>query len=111
MKAVKTRVASYATGGAIADAVADYALALVREECIDTVEFPFVNDDGAVRRVRLIIGWRMEVDVVTRDGGPAEPTDAALIEELQMRALVLPSCGDDPIAGVHLGENSLIDEW
>ena len=102
MKALTTRVGTYVTGDAVADAVLRYALALARMHALDLVEIPFRSAGGAVSRVQFRLGWLVDMDVVSQ-GGPAESEliDGAVITELRARELSLHPNGN---ASLRTGE-------
>ena len=95
MKALTTRVGTYVTGDAVADAVLRYALALARVRALDVVEIPFRAASGAVSRVQLRLGWLVDLDCVSEGGLPErELTDGILITDLRARELALHPSGD-----------------
>jgi hypothetical protein len=90
MKALSTRVGTYVTGDAVADAVLGYALALARVQSLDLVEIPFRAANGAVSRVQLRLGWLVDLDCVSHGGLPeSELIDGNLIADLSARVLAL----------------------
>lgn len=97
MKALTTRVGTYVTGDAVADAVLNYALALARAGSIDLVDIPFRTASGVVSRVQLRLGWLVDMDSVS-EGGSAENelTDTALLADLRTRERALRPRGDAP---------------
>lgn len=66
MKMLTVGGGSYLTGSAIADAVLRYGLALAKRRDIDLVEIPYLTGGGAIRRAEFTIGWRHNVQAVTR---------------------------------------------
>ena len=90
MKALTTRVGTYVTGDAVADAVLSYALALARAQALDLVDIPFRAASGAVSRVQLRLGWLVDLDCVSHGGLPeSELIDGNLITDLSARELAL----------------------
>jgi hypothetical protein len=74
MKLLTNSNGSYLTGDEIADAVLHYGLLLTRRHDVDLVNVPFVDNDGAVHRVELTIGWQSQTTAVSNTG----PTDELL---------------------------------
>jgi hypothetical protein len=66
MKMLTVGGGSFLTGSAIADAVLRYGLALAKRRDIDLVEIPYLAGGGAIRRAEFMIGWRQNVQAVTR---------------------------------------------
>lgn len=102
MKALTTRVGTYVTGDAVADAVLEYALALARARQIDLVDVPFRAADGEIARVRFRIGWMTDVDAVADGRRGPEVTDDAATAELRARERALHPHGDAPFAADEL---------
>ena len=98
MKTLENRAGAYLTGDEIADAVMEYSGALVQEQLTEVIEIPFVAKPGLIRRVRLLIGWRTEVNAV-KDGDGSDLQDAELIDALHQKTerLRTPS-GDAPFS-------------
>lgn len=95
MKALTTRVGTYLTGDAVADAVLSYGLALARAQKVELVDVPFRGAGGEVSRVRFRLGWLVDVDSVTHGGdAEGELLDAGLVSELASRERELRPHGD-----------------
>ncbi len=95
MKALTTRVGTYLTGDAVADAVLTYALALARAQKLDLVDVPFRADGGAESRVQFRLGWLVDVDAVSHGGdADRELVDPALVTDLTARERSLRPTGD-----------------
>jgi hypothetical protein len=69
MKLLTNRNGSYLTGTEIADAVLRYGLALAKRQDVDIVDVPFVDSEGRIRRVELMVGWHSDT-TATSDSGP-----------------------------------------
>lgn len=112
MKALTTRVGTYVTGDAVADAVLSYALALARRQRLDLVELPFRAAGGEVSRVQIRVGWMVDVDSISQQEqrGP-ELTDAATTDDLKARELALRSHGDTPLSPDELVSVGEFDEY
>ena len=98
MKALTTRVGSYVTGDAVADAVLSYALALARARQLDVVDLPFIAGGGEVARVKMMVGWMVDIDAVSRGHGDPELTDSALTDDLKAREGSLHAHGNTPLS-------------
>jgi hypothetical protein len=95
MKALTTRVGTYVTGDAVADAVLSYALALARVQAVDVVEIPFRLATGAVSHVQLRLGWLVDLDCVSEGGlSERELIDRVVVTDLRARELALHPSGD-----------------
>jgi hypothetical protein len=105
MKALTTRVGTYITGDAVADAVLTYSLALARLQQLDLVDIPVRNGDGRVARVQFRLGWMVDMDSVSKGGPPdAELLDAAVIADLREREIALHPRGDSRFAADEMPE-------
>lgn len=95
MKALTTRVGTYVTGDAVADAVLSYALALARIQALDVVDIPFRTAIGDAERVQLRLGFLVDMDCVSEGGRPEdELVDVAVVSDLRARELALHPKGD-----------------
>lgn len=102
MKALTTRVGTYVTGDAVADAVLTYALALARMHALDLVEIPFRATSGAVSHVQFRLGWLVDMDAVSQgDSEEGELIDRDVVTELAAREHSLHPKGD---AALQTGE-------
>jgi hypothetical protein len=111
MKALTTRVGTYVTSDDVADAVAEYALALSKEQRVDAVELPFVTDDGRDGRVRLTIGWGAELDVVSHQQPSSEIPDPVVIADIRSRAQTLRATGDAPLNRDEAANLRQLGDW
>jgi hypothetical protein len=73
MKRVVYAGESFVTMDSVADTLSEFAVALARARLVETVELPFVADDGRVRVVRILIGPGSELAVI--DGEPTIGAD------------------------------------
>ncbi|WP_127476080.1 hypothetical protein [Microbacterium sulfonylureivorans] len=97
MKTLTNRAGTYSTGDEIADAVMDYSGALAEERRTEVVDIPFVATSGVIRRVQILIGWRVEVNSVHHGGSPRELVDEELSGMLRRKAEAVRSpSGDTP---------------
>lgn len=97
MKALITRVGTYVTGDALADALLNYSLVLARAQRVDLVELPFRAPSGAIARVQVRVGWMVDMDAVSHEQREPEVTEPGLIEDLRARGLDSSSHGDTPV--------------
>lgn len=111
MKALTTRVGTYVTSDGVADAVAEYALALTREHDVDAVELSYVADDGRDGRVRLVIGWGADLDVVSYPQSGSAVSEPEAIAEFQSRTDALHSRGDAPLSVEEAAALGQIGDW
>lgn len=111
MKALTTRVGTYVTGDAVADAVLDYGLALARARQVDLVDVPFRATGGEIARVQFRIGWMSDVDVVNDGHRGPEVTDDAATAELRARERALHPRGDTPLAAEEVLSLIGLDEY
>lgn len=86
MKRIVTSYGGFRTGDAIADAVARYSLALAKAHDTDTVDVPFLSQEGGVDRVQMRIGWLVDIGVIADEGAHEEPADPETVERLNERA-------------------------
>ena len=95
MKTLENRAGAYLTGDEIADAVMEYSGALVQEQLTEVVEIPFEAKPGLIHRVKLLIGWRSEVNAVKNGLHGSELEDAELIHTLRHKTERLRSPSGD----------------
>lgn len=94
MKRILTTFGGFQTGDDIADAVAGYALALARTHETDFVDIPYRSARGAVERLKLRIGWLVDIGVA-REGDPQggfddeELVELDTVQQLNEHALAL----------------------
>jgi hypothetical protein len=111
MKALTTRVGTYVTGDAVADAVLSYALALARLQRLDLVDVPFLGENGEMARVRLRVGWMVDMDAVSHQEHEPELTAPAVTDDLRAREFALHSHGDTPLAAGDLVSLDALGEY
>src|SRR3954451_3024165 len=86
MKLLTTQNGTYLTGNEIADAVIHYGLVLSRYRDIDTVDIPFLDTLGDLRRVTLTVGWLADTSATTSSGALEELLDPDTIADLYVKA-------------------------
>lgn len=111
MKALTTPRGVYITSDEVADAVAEYALALAREQRVDAVHVPFVEDDGRAGHVRLTIGWGSDLDIVSRERFLPSDADAVVLDDLRGRLSSLYNNGDSPLSEEETADLRQLGEW
>ncbi|HEX5729441.1 hypothetical protein [Microbacterium sp.] len=111
MKALTNRVGTYVTGDGVADAVLSYALALARARQLDVVDIPFVAGGGEVARVKMMVGWMVDIDAVSHGRGDPELTDSALTDDLRAREGSLHAHGNTPLSADDLVSLDTIGEY
>ena len=76
MKALINRNGTFLTGDDIADAVLHYGLVLARRQQQDVIDIPYLDQDGAVGRVQMTVGWLAEnIATTVPTGSEAEPDE------------------------------------
>lgn len=85
MKILITALGSYLTGDEIADAVLEYAQALADERATDVVDIP-ISGDGGSMRLRMSVGWLVQVHAMDAETEGSELTDPATSTRLRERA-------------------------
>jgi len=110
MKALTNRVGTYVTGDGVADAVLSYALALARARQLDVVDIPFISG-REVARVKMMVGWMVDIDAVSRGRGDPELTDPALTDDLKAREGSLHAHGNTPLSADDLVSLDTIGEY
>jgi len=93
MKSLVTALGSYVTGDEIADAVLDYGHALTLEQRTDLVDIPVVGDGGSTR-LRLAIGWLIQLHTVGVDADDEEIVDPPTTDLLRARMAHLSDGSD-----------------
>jgi len=89
VKLLTNRSGSYLTSTGIADAVLHYGLLLARSQEIDIVNVPFVDSDGATRRVQFTVGWQSDTSAISDANPDDDLSEADTIQEVLSKARAL----------------------
>jgi RNA polymerase sigma factor (sigma-70 family) len=84
MKSLVTALGSYVTGDEIADAVLDYGHALTLEQRTDLIDIPVLGDGGSTR-LRLAVGWLIQLHTLGVDADGQEIVDPSTTDVLRAR--------------------------
>lgn len=98
MKSLVTALGSYVTGDEIADAVLDYGHALTLEQRTDLIDIPVLGDGGSTR-LRLAVGWLIQLHTLGVDADGQEIVDPSTTDVLRARMNHLSGDSD---GGTHL---------
>ena len=108
MKLLTTTLGSYLTGSDIADAVIDYGYALAQERRVDLIDIP-ITVDHTTTRLRLTIGWQIQVHALGVSGDGVEMIDENTTAYLRARTAELTVATMGGADGWDLGFDALAD--
>lgn len=89
MKRINIAGTSLITGTALADAVIDYWVGLVRLHRVERAEIPFIDDDGSRQSAQLVLCSAVPIWTSTVDTETVELTDTEALAGLTARTAEL----------------------